>query len=172
LFILGAISLIVGYFIYTYLNKQAQNAKLKAQQLAMQLDDAWKQNEALEQKMEQTIVNVPEITEKNTTPTLDELLLILNEKVKIPYANIQCIESVKNDLYIYGNDATNAIHKMRYTLKEVQQLLPIYFKKVQRSYIVNLNYVVKIEKQKAKQIMHLENGMQLSITENLEDILT
>ena len=66
-----------------------------------------------------------------SSPTLDELLLILNEKVKIPYSNIQCIESVKNDIYIYGNDATNEIHKIRYTLKDVKLLLPEYFKKVQ-----------------------------------------
>lgn len=120
LFILGAISLIVGYFIYTYLNKQAQNAKLKAQQLAMQLNEVWLKYESKQEEIQilkdRSTKDQQDVT---TQPIAVEEILFTENELKIKTADdtnqLEKNDNIEPIDYLLVNDEDKIQQKIFFT---------------------------------------------------------
>lgn len=174
--LLSAVGVFTTYLLYRYFRRQSDISKQKAQELAIRLDQAYREKDSLMElfSASEDVEDERAVTEVNTNThmPLDTLFLIINDKVKIPYKNIYCIESAQNDIKIFGEDDKTPIQQIRFTLKRVKALLPDNFVKVQRSYIANLHYLQKVEKKDGKQFIILKNGIEISVTENIEEILS
>ncbi|HUM50994.1 MAG TPA: LytTR family DNA-binding domain-containing protein [Chitinophagales bacterium] len=190
LFILGAISLIVGYFIYTYINKQAQNAKLKAQQLAMQLNETWKKYEQLNENQSVETREILVENEQSTPINLDsneqqqEKIIQQHsenntyiefkedrEIKKIAYTAIYYIKSGKNYQEFFDK-SDKRIGMILLPLSNLHQLLPENFCRVQKSYIVNKNYLAekKIIKRGKKEFVILSNDVEIPFSDKFDEI--
>ena len=190
LFILGAISLIVGYFIYTYINKQAQNAKLKAQQLAMQLNETWKKYEQLNENQSVETREILVENEQSTPINLDsneqqqEKIIQQHsenntyiefkedrEIKKIAYTAIYYIKSGKNYQEFFDK-SDKRIGMILLPLSNLHQLLPENFCRVQKSYIVNKNYLAekKIIKRGKKEFVMLSNDVEIPFSDKFDEI--
>ncbi|MBK8350692.1 MAG: LytTR family transcriptional regulator [Saprospirales bacterium] len=190
LFILGAISLIGGYFIYTYLNKQAQNAKQKAQQLAMQLNEVWLKYEQLYENQSIETRGVLVENEQSTPINLDsdeqqqEKIIQQHsenntyiefkedrEIKKIAYTAIYYIKSGKNYQEFFDK-SDKRIGMILLPLSNLHQLLPENFCRVQKSYIVNKNYLAekKIIKRGKKEFVMLSNDVEIPFSDKFDEI--
>nr|MBP8034521.1 LytTR family transcriptional regulator [Bacteroidia bacterium] len=190
LFILGAISLIGGYFIYTYLNKQAQNAKQKAQQLAMQLNEVWLKYEQLYENQSIETRGVLVENEQSTPIYLDsneqqqEKIIQQHsenntyiefkedrEIKKIAYTAIYYIKSGKNYQEFFDK-SDKRIGMILLPLSNLHQLLPENFCRVQKSYIVNKNYLAekKIIKRGKKEFVMLSNDVEIPFSDKFDEI--
>ena len=190
LFILGAISLIGGYFIYTYLNKQAINAKLKAQQLAMQLNEVWLKYEQLYENQSLETRGVLVENEQSTPINLDsdeqqqEKIIQQHsenntyiefkedrEIKKIAYTAIYYIKSGKNYQEFFDK-SDKRIGMILLPLSNLHQLLPENFCRVQKSYIVNKNYLAekKIIKRGKKEFVMLSNDVEIPFSDKFDEI--
>ena len=190
LFILGAISLIGGYFIYTYINKQAQNAKLKAQQLAMQLNEVWLKYEQLYENQSIETRGVLVENEQSTPIYLDsneqqqEKIIQQHsenntyiefkedrEIKKIAYTAIYYIKSGKNYQEFFDK-SDKRIGMILLPLSNLHQLLPENFCRVQKSYIVNKNYLAekKIIKRGKKEFVILSNDVEIPFSDKFDEI--
>ena len=190
LFILGAISLIGGYFIYTYLNKQAQNAKQKAQQLAMQLNEVWLKYEQLYENQSIETRGVLVENEQSTPIYLDsneqqqEKIIQQHsenntyiefkedrEIKKIAYTAIYYIKSGKNYQEFFDK-SDKRIGMILLPLSNLHQLLPENFCRVQKSYIVNKNYLAekKIIKRGKKEFVMLRNDVEIPFSDKFDEI--
>ena len=188
MFILGAISLIGGYFIYTYINKQAQNAKLKAQQLAMQLNEVWLKYEQLyeNQSIETRLVENEQPTPINLDSDEQQQEKIIQQHSenntyiefkedreirKIAYTAIYYIKSGKNYQEFFDK-SDKRIGMILLPLSNLHQLLPENFCRVQKSYIVNKNYLAekKIIKRGKKEFVILSNDVEIPFSDKFDEI--
>ena len=81
-----------------------------------------------------------------------------NNMIKIPQKKVVVIQSKTNYRKIY---TSNLVFDSRITMKELEQILDSNaFIKIHRSYIINMNYISKIEKDK----MIMKNGMKVPIS--------
>lgn len=82
----------------------------------------------------------------------------------IPISHIMYVEAQKQYVIIHSIDGT---YKMKCSLSDIDSQLDEYFKKCQRSFIVNLSYVTRIKNDS----LMLKNGESVPISRGMSSII-
>lgn len=184
--------LALSFIIYTYFKKQTQHAKLETRHLALQLDEIWKKYEQLYENKSTEINNADNIvenevsnnlekdihekkeiiTEQNHTENNSYIEFRENREIKrIKYAAIYYIKGEKNYQEFFDkNDKRIGIILL--PLVELHQRLPKYLCRVQKSYIININYLSdkKRIKEGKKEFVVLINGKKIPYSDKYDEI--
>lgn len=82
----------------------------------------------------------------------------------LPTENIAYIESLQKKTWFYHTDEA---YQSIYTLKELVQMLPDYFLRIHRSYIVNIKEIAEISRDFSSSILiKLKNGATFSVSQS------
>lgn len=82
----------------------------------------------------------------------------------IPTEEIAYIESLQKKTWFYNTDEA---YQSIYTLKELVQILPDYFLRIHRSYIVNIKEITEISREFSSNILiTLKNGATLPVSQS------
>ena len=82
----------------------------------------------------------------------------------VPTENIAYIESLQKKTWFYNTDEA---YQSIYTLKELEQLLPDYFLRIHRSYIVNIKEITEISRDFSSSILiTMKNGTTLPVSQS------
>lgn len=119
LLILGVISLVIGFLIYSYFKKQTVKSKNQAHQLAMQLNEVWKEYEANLEEVQilkdaqiekQYNITNQAINLEETALSDDEINISIEDDINIPKNE----NDTKPIDYILVNDADRIQKKIFY----------------------------------------------------------
>lgn len=143
---------IIIVYVSAYLEFATQGYKVAALRYVLKRDIARALPECLDAVLNELV------------PQKDELIYKRDGEIfKIPFHDIYYIEARIRQVNVYGSNAKKCIASFYSRMNELsEQLEPHGFLRINRSYLANVAYILKISSYK----VYLKNGVELSATRN------